>query len=232
MERARETMGKQGLDIVSELEIQEYLARETGMDRLRKMYSRNDLNKYSPELGFIYQVTLQTAGMTFLCMFVLAGRQAKNDFIDRNRVTVFKTRFQAARRLQDTVFLYGMKEGFKWAARVSLFSAAFLLISQSIAAYRNKSSVWEYSLAAAVTIGTLKSTLGLRGFLVGTGFGAVTGSLCGLLAIMVMKLSNETQEQRHFWQIQKELEAEKIARGEVPAEIIAATRAAHAINAM
>ncbi|KAK7493893.1 hypothetical protein BaRGS_00014775 [Batillaria attramentaria] len=209
MERAHSSVEQRNSNIVSEVEIQNYLAQESGEDRLRKMFSKNYLGQWSPELQFIYHVTLQTSGMTFLCMFVLAGRQAKNEFIERNRVTVFKTRFQAARRLQDTVFLFGMKEGFKWAVRVSLFTMSFLLISQSIAVYRNKSSVWEYSFASAVTIGAMKASLGLRGFLVGTGFGALMGSLAGLLAMGAMKLANETQEQRHYWQIQKELETEK-----------------------
>ena len=38
---------------------------------------------------------MQAAAATFLVMSVLAGRQAKLDFINRNRATVFNTRFQA-----------------------------------------------------------------------------------------------------------------------------------------
>lgn len=196
--------------IMSEVEVQEYLAKETGRDRLAKMFSKDHLNEVSPEIKFIKQVTLQSAGVTFLVMSALSGRQAKMEFIDRNKATVFRTRFQAFRRLHDVVFLYSMKEGAKWTLRVSLFSAAFLGISQSIAVYRNKSTPWEYCISAATIIGAMKINMGLRGFLVGTGFGAVMGLCMGLIAYGAMKLTNETQEQRHYWQITRELEKERL----------------------
>ncbi|KAK7102698.1 hypothetical protein V1264_020883 [Littorina saxatilis] len=222
IEQAQESLKQKGVgntSIVSELEIQNYLAQETGKDRLFKMFTRDHIGKSSSEFAFTYQVTLQAAGLTFLMMSFLAGRQAKQEFIDRNRATVFKTRFQAFRRLNDQIFLFSMKEGMKWAMRVSLFSLSFMGISQSIAVYRNKSSPWEYAIASGTTIGALKANMGLRGFVVATGFGLVIGTFMGVVVLGAMKALNETQEQRHYWEIQKELEKEKYyeSRGKLEA---------------
>ncbi|XP_076468927.1 complex I assembly factor TIMMDC1, mitochondrial-like [Babylonia areolata] len=222
MERAKESLKQMDATrsgiVISEMEIQNYLAKETGKDRLIKMFAKDHMGQWSPEAKFMYQVTVQSAGGTFLVMATLAGRQAKQDFIERNRATVFKTRFQAFRRMQDAIFLFSMKEGAKWALRVSLFSAAFLGISQSIAVYRNKSSAWEYGAGAGITMGLLKVNMGLKACVVSTGLGIVMGCFMGFVAMGAMTALNETQEQRHYWQIQKELEREKLfqLKGKLP----------------
>ncbi|KAL8578601.1 hypothetical protein ACOMHN_015057 [Nucella lapillus] len=226
MERAKDSMKQMESAqsavnrMISEMEIQNYLAKETGKDRITQIFTKDHMGQSSPEFKFVYQVTLQSAAATFLVMSTLAGRQARQEFIERNRATVFNTRFQAFRRMQDAVFLFSLKEGAKWALRVSLFSVTFLGISQSIAVYRNKSSVWEYVIAAGTTMGLLKMNMGLRALAVSTGLGSAAGLVMGFVVLGAMKGLNETQEQRHYWNIHKELERERLyeLKGKLPVD--------------
>ncbi|XP_036354563.1 RPII140-upstream gene protein isoform X2 [Octopus sinensis] len=210
--KATENLRKQALEnklIISELDIQKFLSSETGWYRLQKMYSKDIQGNYSPELNFIGSSLFKIGLLTFcVCSFV-GGREASDKFIKDNNASVFRTKFQANRMLTDRVVLAGMKSGVFWSYRTCFFSSVFLLLSQSIAVYRNKSSVWEYLIASGITGMLLKVNLGLRGMVSGGIFGSLMGLCGGSIIYGFMVLTNETQDQRHYWEIQKYLEEKK-----------------------
>ncbi|KAL5014284.1 hypothetical protein ScPMuIL_002218 [Solemya velum] len=195
--------------VISEVEVQQFLARETGWDRLRMMYTPDATGKYSTDVQFMSSITLQAAGMTFLLTSVISGRHAKEEFIQGSKATVFPTKFQAMRRLTDTIYMRSLKDGTKWGLKIGLFSTSVLLVSQSIAAYRNRSSVFEYIIAGMVSGSLFKMSLGLKGMVGGGFFGGIAGLVGGLIIYGTMYLSNETQEQRHYWWIQRLLEQDR-----------------------
>lgn len=196
----------QNKKFISEVEIQEFLTSETGWNRLKRMYSKDVDGFHSPELWFIGESLLKICGMTFLITSYIGGRHGRDKFIKNNQATAFRTQFQASRLMTDQAVLTGMKSGLIWTYRVGIFSSLFLLLSQSIAVYRNKSSVLEYVIASGVTGSLLKANLGPKGMVSGGVFGSIMGLFGGSLIYGFMLLSNETQEQRHYWNIQKYLE--------------------------
>lgn len=194
---------------ISEVEIQEFLTSETGWSRLKRMYTKDVDGFHSPELWFIGESLLKICGMTFIVTSYIGGQRGKDKFIKNNQATAFRTRFQASRLMTDQTVLAGMKSGFIWAYRVGIFSSIFLLLSQSIAVYRNKSSILEYVIASGVTGSFLKANLGPKGMVSGGVFGSIMGLFGGSLIYGFMLLTNETQEQRHYWNIQKYLEVKR-----------------------
>ncbi|XP_067685050.1 RPII140-upstream gene protein-like [Haliotis asinina] len=213
IEQAVSTQSIKTVNFVSEMEIQEYMMKETGKDRLMKMFSKDHIGGWSPEVQFIKQVTTQTALITFLITSFIGGRHAREEFVRKHQATVFSTRFRAFRALQDSVFLRSLLDGGKWTAKVSLFTVSLLGISQSIAVYRNKSSPLEYSVGLGITAALLKCNLGLKGMFAGGVFGAVMGLVGGTAIWGAMYALNETQEQRNYWKVQKLLEMEKASKG-------------------
>ncbi|XP_046336196.2 RPII140-upstream gene protein-like [Haliotis rufescens] len=213
IEQAVSTDTIKTVNFVSEREIQEYMMKETGKDRLVKMFSKNHIGGWSPEVQFIKQVTTQTALITFLITSFVGGRHAREEFVRKHQATVFSTRFRAFRSLQDSIFMKSLLDGAKWTVKVSLFTVSLLGISQSIAVYRNKSSPWEYSIGLGITAAFLKCNLGLKGMFAGGVFGTVMGLVGGTAIWGIMYALNETQEQRNYWKVQKHLEMEKASRG-------------------
>lgn len=199
----------QNKSLISEVEIQQFLSSETGSDRLKRMYTKDVDGFQSPELWFIGQSLLKICGMTFLITSYIGGKHGGEKFAKENQATAFRTQFQASRLRNDHVVLAGMKSGFIWTYRVGIFSSIFLFLSQSIAVYRNKSSVMEYVIASGVTGSLLKANLGPKGMMSGGVFGSLMGLVGGTLIYGFMLMTNETQEQRHYWNIQKYLEVQR-----------------------
>ncbi|CAH1783026.1 unnamed protein product [Owenia fusiformis] len=150
---------------VSEMEIQAFIAGETGMDRLREMY-KMDGDQMSEMMQIITAMTAQGAMMTFVCASIIGGWEAKNKFLETNQATRFETKFKAMRAFNDAIFLRGMKEGLRWSFKIGSMTGLFLLISQSIATYRNKSTPLEYAAAMSVSGSLFKINMGLKGWLV------------------------------------------------------------------
>ncbi|GAB1602316.1 Hypothetical predicted protein [Argonauta hians] len=194
---------------ISEIEIQNFLSSETGWHRLEKMYTRDIKGNYSPELNFVLSSLTKIGLLTFCMSSFLAGKKANEKFIKENRAATFRTKFLASRMLTDRVILEGLKAGALWSYRSCFFSSIFLFLSQSIAVYRNKSSVWEYMIASGTTGMLLKLNLGLKGMISGGIFGSVMGLCGGIIIYGFMAVTNETQDQRHYWEIQRLLEEKK-----------------------
>ncbi|KAK3605809.1 hypothetical protein CHS0354_002426 [Potamilus streckersoni] len=188
-----------------EVAIQEYLAKETPMDRLKEMFSKNHKNDYSNTLMFIYSSTYKAVAFTFLVMATISGIHGKQDFIDRNKASQFRSKMHANRLMMDTIWLYMFRGGFKWSFRVGVFVGSFLLVSQSFATYRNKSSPLEFFIAGGVTGGLLKMNLGLKGFLVGSIVGAVLGLLGGIPIYSAMSFGKQTQEDKHYLEVKNKV---------------------------
>ncbi|CAH1783025.1 unnamed protein product [Owenia fusiformis] len=112
---------------VSEMEIQAFIAGETGMDRLREMY-KMDGDQMSEMMQIITAMTAQGAMMTFVCASIIGGWEAKNKFLETNQATRFETKFKAMRAFNDAIFLRGMKEGLRWSFKIGSMTGLFLLV--------------------------------------------------------------------------------------------------------
>jgi hypothetical protein len=195
--------------VISDTEVMAFIEAETPMDRIRAMYSRNTLGEYSPDLLQIGTLTKNTAGLVFLGTAVLGGYAARETYVQKNKHVTYATKFQAMRSYNDAIFFGSLRFGIKWAFKSGIFTGLFMLVSQSISVYRNKTSVIDYIAAGGVTCAVLRFDVGLRGMLAGGVIGSVLGLAAGLGLTGMLYAANETQQKRHHWQIHELLRERK-----------------------
>ncbi|RUS77111.1 hypothetical protein EGW08_015127 [Elysia chlorotica] len=191
-----------------------YIEQESGEERVRMIFKKDHMGKSSPELEYIQVVLAQTFVISFFMKYVPEFYFAKQDFIREHHGTVFRTRLEAARRMQDHVSLRAASAGGKFAVKITAFASGFAFISQMIASYRNKTSVLEYTVAAGLTGGLARIQLGVKGFIAGSALGSVLGSIVGCVACAIFKAHDATQEQRHLQIIMSQMDVLKSIEGE------------------
>ncbi|KAK6175626.1 hypothetical protein SNE40_014042 [Patella caerulea] len=204
--------------IVTEMEVNDYISNETGKDRLRNVITKDLYGEYPFEFKLVTYATIQAGVMSFILASYLASKNYKDEFARKHQATVYSSRFQAMRRFNDAIMVEGIKEGSRMALRATAFTGLFIGTSQAIAVYRNKSSPLEYTIGCVVSCGILRASMGLKGMIAGGAFGAVVGSVAGCLLYGILYSLNETQENRHYWQVHKRLTEEKENKGLLPAE--------------
>ncbi|KAI8428542.1 hypothetical protein MSG28_007310 [Choristoneura fumiferana] len=98
---------------------------ETGRDRLKKMFYRNEYDEVSPELRTVVQSGL--CGVFFgACMGGFAkSRDAYLYFIENNQATIFQTTMEAKKKLQDYVMIGFAKGAYHWGWRLGIFTGTF-----------------------------------------------------------------------------------------------------------
>lgn len=197
-----------------ELLARAYIQHETGKERVKMIFKKDHMGKSSPEMEYIQVVLAQTFVISFFMKYVPEFYFAKQDFIREHHGTVFRTRLEAVRRMQDHVSLTAATAGGRFAVKITAFACGFAFISQMIASYRNKTSVLEYSVAAGITGGVARLQLGIKGFIAGCFLGTVLGSIVGCVACALFRVHDATQEQRHLYYIIKLLEVQKYVEGE------------------
>ncbi|CAL1531517.1 unnamed protein product [Lymnaea stagnalis] len=199
-----------------ELEIlaRAYIEKESGMERIYMIFRRDHKGHKSTELQVIHVALIQTMVVCFFLKYIPAWKMAKDTFIQEHQTTVFRTRLEALRRLQDQVSYKASMAGGRFAAKVTFFSASFLFLSQMIAAYRNKTSVLEYTIAAGITGGLSRISFGVKGFISGSVIGATLGTFLGGVVCLVCKSLGITNDIRHLDAVMAKLAVEKSIVGE------------------
>lgn len=191
-----------------------YIEKETGMERIYMIFRKDHKGHKSTELQVISVALIQTMIIGFFLKYIPTWKMARDTFIKEHQSTVFRTRLEALRRLQDQVSYKASIAGANFAVKVTCFSASFLFLSQMIAAYRNKTSVLDYTFAAGVTGGLTRISLGLKGFISGSVIGATLGTFLGGLVYVMFKGFGITYDVRHLETVMSKLAVEKSIIGE------------------
>lgn len=200
---------------VTDSEIDNFISEETGKDRLRRMFRKNELNERSDEVVFIWDNTVKMTAIAYLGMFLLKLMNEKREFIRKSKSAVYFSGFQAGRQMRDTVITRSVLFGGAWAARCGFLAGSVLAVSQSMAVYRNKTSVWEYVIGTGVGCSLSRFMHGPEGMFGGFLIGSVIGLCIGIPVVLLMKSLNKTQEDRHRDQIRELLRYKKKIRGEI-----------------
>ncbi|KAI8045579.1 hypothetical protein M5D96_001761 [Drosophila gunungcola] len=150
---------------------------ETGLERLKQMFSIDEFGSISSELNSIYQAGFLGFLIGAIYGGVTQSRVGYMNFMENNQATAFKSHFDAKKKLQDQFTVNFAKGGFKWGWRVGLFTTSYFGIITCMSVYRGKSSIYEYLAAGSVTGSLYKMNLGLRGMAAG---GIIGGFLGGV----------------------------------------------------
>ncbi|EDW14963.1 RPII140-upstream gene protein [Drosophila mojavensis] len=173
---------------------------ETGMERLKQMFTVDEFGSISSELNSIYQVGFFGFLVGAIYGGVTQSRVSYMNFMENNQATAFKSHFDAKKKLQDQFTVNFAKGGFKWGWRVGLFTTSYFGIITGISVYRGKSSIYEYLAAGSITGALYKLNLGLRGMAAGGIIGGFMGGVAGVASLLLMKASGTTMEEVRYWQ--------------------------------
>ncbi|ESN90853.1 hypothetical protein HELRODRAFT_194638 [Helobdella robusta] len=136
--------------------------------------------------------------LVFAFSSAFGGRVASEKFIAKHQHKTFATRFSAVRTHNDATLFGALRFGMHLGVKAGIFACLYMLSSQAISAYRNKSTLWEYVGAGGLTCSFLRAGHGWRGMVVGGFFGLGFGLFGGACVLGLFKFMNYTQEERHY----------------------------------
>ncbi|GFR61983.1 hypothetical protein ElyMa_001859800 [Elysia marginata] len=192
--------------VASDMQVNQMIEQETGSQRLQAMYA------LGPDWMFIQEDTRTITTMFYrsvLLGFLLnvvkaaqtESKSSKN--LSASQAAMKKGIYSKA----DSSKI--LKEAAKGTLRLTAFAGSLLYLSQSIAAYRNKSSLWEYSISTAVAVASVSFGKPPASFLLAVSGGALAGALGGSLVCSMMSSAGASQEQRTLNRIQQKLQQQQ-----------------------
>ncbi|KAG8175719.1 hypothetical protein JTE90_022471 [Oedothorax gibbosus] len=184
---------------VPEFNVKEALSKETGRDRIRRMYSTDEFG-YSPEMFFVITTAWPTAAFAALYGGIKGMLHEHKDFMRRNVATTYESQHLARRSLTDNMTKAVFRGAAKYGLQYGGFSTLYLLSTFTIANYRNEMSPWEHAASAAAVGGLARINFGFRGVLVAGALGGVLGLIAGSIITATMKLQGISMEDFRCWQ--------------------------------
>lgn len=173
---------------------------ETGKDRLRQMFKKDEFGDLSPELHMV----TQGAMMGVFCGSMIGGsihsRESYLKFMESNQATVFHNHIDAKKRLQDKVFLGFFRGAWMWGWRLGLFTGSMVFITTTISVYRGKSSVLEYIAAGTLSGMIYKFKTGPKAMIAGGAVGGFLGAMAGSISLAIMYVTGTSMEEIRYWQ--------------------------------
>ncbi|XP_050730545.1 RPII140-upstream gene protein-like [Eriocheir sinensis] len=167
----------------------------TGMQRLKFMFSYDGYGNLSPELSMVMQSGLMGVLTGTLIGGTIHSRESYLTFLERNQGTAFQNVFEAQKELQNKVTVGFGRGAFIWGWRLGLFCSTFMLFTSSIATYRGKSSVIEYSAGGTITGAIFKLKNGPKPAIAGAVMGGALGTIAGCVNLALLALSGTTNDQ-------------------------------------
>ncbi|XP_021369205.1 RPII140-upstream gene protein-like, partial [Mizuhopecten yessoensis] len=195
----------EGIPLVSKEEVLEYIANETGPDRVRDFFNQNPQGGHHPDFEELRLNLLMSGLLGLFIGYYIGYRKTSIKFREENRSTTFRSAMNYQRMRMDKSLLGGARFALKGGVYLSTFVTLLMGVSKCVSLYRNKSSFVEYSIAASVTGALFRVHLGPKGVVAGGIVGLTLGTIAGLPLFGLAKATGETEENRHFKYIEEKL---------------------------
>ncbi|XP_014005839.1 complex I assembly factor TIMMDC1, mitochondrial isoform X2 [Salmo salar] len=149
---------------------------DTGWDRIKDLFDRDEMQKYPEELSSVVKSTLAAALAGMIYGGLPAARHARERFIQLHQAEIYHSRVEAVRSAHNAAIRGFVRYGWRWSWRVAAFVTLFNTVSTGLSVYRDKYTLSHYAAAGAVTGGLFRLNLGLGGLMAGTAIGATMGA--------------------------------------------------------
>ncbi|KAL0600386.1 Complex I assembly factor TIMMDC1, mitochondrial [Plecturocebus cupreus] len=169
---------------------------ESGWDRLRELFLKDEQQKLSKELADICKAALTAGIIGMVYGGVPAFVHAKQRYIEQSQAEVYHNQFDAVQCAHRAATRGFIRYGWRWGWRTAVFVTIFNTVNASLNVYRNKNAVSHFVIAGAVTGSLFRINLGLHGLVAGGILGALLGTPVGSLMMIVQKYCGETVQER------------------------------------
>ncbi|XP_063812958.1 complex I assembly factor TIMMDC1, mitochondrial [Pseudophryne corroboree] len=173
---------------------------QSGWDRVRELYQRNERGEYSQEADFIVKSAVIGAVVGFVYGGVPAARHSREHYIKQSQAEIYRHRAEALISARHAANRGFVRYGFRWGWRIAAFVTIFNSVNCGLSAYRDKVAITHFAVAGAVTGGLFRLNLGLRGLIGGSVIGALCGVPFGAVISGLQTLTGEDlyeQKRRH-----------------------------------
>ncbi|XP_054241161.1 complex I assembly factor TIMMDC1, mitochondrial [Indicator indicator] len=183
---------------------------QTGWERLRELWQRDERQRYPEETVNIFKAAFTAGLVGWLYGGLPAFHQARKAFIAGSHGELFQNRADAVQSAHRAGLRSFIRYGWRWSWRVTVFVTMFNMVSTGLSVYRNKTTISNFASAGGFTGALFRMHLGLQGLAGGFVFGTACGIPAGGLLILMQKLAGETlQEKRN--RERRELYEQKLA---------------------
>ncbi|KAM9020097.1 complex I assembly factor TIMMDC1, mitochondrial isoform 1-T3 [Ara ararauna] len=183
---------------------------ETGWERLRELWRRDERQQYPEETINIIKSSFVAGLAGWVYGGLPAFYQGRKAFIDRSHGELFLNRADAVQAAHRAGLRSFIRYGWRWSWRVATFVTLFNLVSTGLSVYRNKTTISNFASAGAFTGALFRIHLGLQGLAGGFVFGAAFGIPAGAFLIVMQKFAGETLDERRNRE-RRELYEQKLA---------------------
>ncbi|XP_007942058.1 complex I assembly factor TIMMDC1, mitochondrial [Orycteropus afer afer] len=170
--------------------------QESGWDRLRELFVKDEQQRTSEELQNIYRAAISAGIIGFAYGGVPAFIHAKQRYIEKSQAEIYHNRFDAVQSAHRAATRGLIRYGWRWSWRTAMFVTVFNTVNTGLNVYRNKNALSHFVIAGAVTGSLFRINLGLRGLVAGGVIGALLGTPIGSLLITLQKYRGETVQER------------------------------------
>ncbi|XP_061483977.1 complex I assembly factor TIMMDC1, mitochondrial [Rhineura floridana] len=183
---------------------------DSGWERLREVFRRDEQNQYSEEIVNIIKATFSGGIIGLVYGGVPGFIYAKKRYIEQSEGEIYHNRLDAAQSAHRAAARGFIRYGWRWSWRVAAFVAIFNTVSVGLSVYRDKNALSHFAIAGACTGGLFRMHLGLRGLAGGSIFGMLLGLPAGALLMSMQNLAGETLIERRKRE-RRELYEQKLA---------------------
>lgn len=169
---------------------------ESGWDRLRQLFVKDEQRKISKEIDYICRAALSAGIIGWAYGGIPAFIYAKRRYIEQSQAEIYHNRFDAVQSAHRAATRGFIRYGWRWSWRTAVFVTIFNTVNTGLTVYRNKDALSHFAIAGAVTGGLFRINLGLRGLVAGGIIGALLGTPMGSLLMALEKYCDETVQER------------------------------------
>ncbi|XP_054569925.1 complex I assembly factor TIMMDC1, mitochondrial isoform X2 [Eptesicus fuscus] len=169
---------------------------ESGWDRLRQLFAKDERQRNSKELEDIYKAAITGCIIGWAYGGIPAFTHAKQRYIEQNQAEVYYNRFDAVQSAHRAATRGFIRYGWRWGWRTAVFVTIFNTVNTGLSVYRDKNALSHFIIAGAVTGSLFRINLGLPGFVAGGIIGALLGTPVGSLLMALQKYYGETIQER------------------------------------
>ncbi|XP_016055380.1 PREDICTED: complex I assembly factor TIMMDC1, mitochondrial [Miniopterus natalensis] len=170
--------------------------QESGWDRLRELFVKDERQRTSKELENIYRAAVSAGIIGWAYGGIPAFIHAKKRYIEQSQAEVYYNRFDAVQSAHRAATRGFIRYGWRWSWRTALFVTIFNTVNTGLSVYRDKNALSHFVTAGAVTGSLFRINLGLPGMVAGGIIGALLGTPIGSLLMALQKYYGETIQER------------------------------------